>query len=187
MGFSIDAVGSEAETLFVSNHTDGLSPMMPSTLGKLDPSGKLTVVSAVSGGPYTDLNAELTGTGDARLYAFFIKPANMNPNVDPVFGLLDKATAAVSKAVTATGISVATAGSAGGCTNGGGCINSWAFSFWGGRFYFYTGHGMPSTVTEYDPFVETGTGITLNYTTAPIDIVGAGVSTCAPTRPPIVR
>jgi hypothetical protein len=34
----------------------------------------------------------------------------MNPNVDPVFGWLDKATAVVSKAVTATGISVATAG-----------------------------------------------------------------------------
>jgi hypothetical protein len=185
MGFSIDRAGSEAETLFISNHSNALSPMT-SALAKIDASGTLTMVSPFSGGTFTNMNAELTGTGDARLYAFFITPANTDPNVDPLFGLAEKATAAVSRSVTITGLSVTTAGTKG-CTNGGGCINSWAFSFWGGRFYFYTGHGTPSTVTEYDPFVEGGSGITLNYATAPIEIVGAGVSTCAPTKPPIVR
>jgi hypothetical protein len=42
-------------------------------------------------------------------------------------------------------------------------------------------------VTQYDPFAETGNGITLQYATAPLTIVGAGVSTCAPTDPPIVH
>ena len=66
MGFSIDAVGSEAETLFVSNHSDPRSPMA-STLGKLDASGKLAVLAPVTGGPYTDLNAELTGPAETAL------------------------------------------------------------------------------------------------------------------------
>ena len=64
----------------------------------------------------------------------------------------------------------------------------WAFSFWGGSFYFYT---MPdetvypnrtTNVTKYDP----GTGAldTSYMTNIGFRIVGAGVSTCAPIKPP---
>jgi len=52
---------------------------------------------------------------------------------------------------------------------------SFAFAFWGGDFWIFTGNGQ-STVTEYDPVAQKETTVA----TAPIEIVGAGVSTCAP-------
>ena len=58
----------------------------------------------------------------------------------------------------------------------------WAFSFWGGHFYLYTSQQMGTTVTDYDP-----SSGSINPSFMPnigFDIVGAGVSTCAPTVPP---
>ena len=61
--------------------------------------------------------------------------------------------------------------------------NDWAFSFWGGHFYLYTsqgqGVGNGSNVTDYDPV--SGSIDTTFMTGIGFDIVGAGVSTCAPT------
>ncbi len=57
-----------------------------------------------------------------------------------------------------------------------GAKQAFAFAFWGGDFWIFTGNGGPSTVTKYDPNAQTET----NVATAPIAIVGAGVSTCAP-------
>ena len=184
MGFSNDAPGSASETLFVAQRL-AMGANGSAALGRLSATGALDPVGPFSGGGISGLDAELTGTGDARLYAFFIKGDNRDANFDPLLGLIDKATASVSKPVTLKGVSAATSG--GNCTNGGGCIRDWAFSFWGGRFYFYTAAQTNSMVTEYDPLADGGTGITLNYATAPLQIVGAGVSTCAPTTPPIVR
>jgi len=55
--------------------------------------------------------------------------------------------------------------------------NAWAFAFWGGVFWIFHGSGV-STVTKYDPVSNTET----TATTAPLLIVGAGVSTCAPQK-----
>lgn len=57
----------------------------------------------------------------------------------------------------------------------GGIMNAFAFGFWGGDFYLFTGTSG-STITKFDPLTkkETVVGTTSQR------IVGAGVSTCAP-------
>jgi hypothetical protein len=64
------------------------------------------------------------------------------------------------------------------------CPQAWAFSFWGGDFYLYTSPDgtTDSTVTHYT----TGDGgIDTSYVNdTGMVIVGAGVSTCAPTTQP---
>jgi hypothetical protein len=62
----------------------------------------------------------------------------------------------------------------------------YAFSFWGGSFWFYTASDTDSTkVTRYDPTTNPPT-TTVAAPMLPFTIVGAGVSTCAPlTFPPI--
>ena len=57
-----------------------------------------------------------------------------------------------------------------------GSNEAWAFAFWGGEFWIFDGKGGTSVVTEYDPVAQTETVVG----NAPIDVVGAGVSTCAP-------
>jgi hypothetical protein len=54
--------------------------------------------------------------------------------------------------------------------------SSFAFAFWGGAFYIFTGDSGNSTVTKYDP----SDGSVSFQGTSPGLIVGAGVSTCAP-------
>jgi|GEM_PF-3500705 len=54
------------------------------------------------------------------------------------------------------------------------------FSFWGGDFYFYTAPSNGTVVTH----LQTSTGATTTSPELGFTIVGAGVSTCAPTAPP---
>lgn len=160
MGFSSDAQGSDNEALFLSDHSGA-------GLAKLDTSSfQLRTI-----GPFTgDLagrTAELTGTGDGKLHGFFTtEPAQIAE--------ISKGTGEILSTKALTGVS---AGSA------------WAFSFYGGDFYVYTassGSGGPppvgagSDVTRYRP---SDGSITVVTHTA-FKIVGAGVSTCAPTTLP---
>ena len=59
--------------------------------------------------------------------------------------------------------------------------NGWAFAFWGGDFWLFTSPTGLSQVDRYQP--STGTTSTV-LTGIGDNIVGAGVSTCAPTAPP---
>jgi hypothetical protein len=162
MGFSAEVKGSSAETLFLSDH-DGAG------LGKLDTSSYL--VQAI--GPYTGALAgktcELTGTGDGTLWGFFVtSPAQI--------AQISKGTGAI---LSSTPLPNVYAG------------NAWAFSFYGGDFYVYTsslgsGGGPPladggSDVTRYRP---SDGSITVVKQKVGFTIVGAGVSTCAPTTLP---
>jgi hypothetical protein len=58
-----------------------------------------------------------------------------------------------------------------------GVENAYAFAFWGGDFWIFHGSGT-STVTKYDPVTKMESTAAM----APILIVGAGVSTCAPQK-----
>lgn len=104
--------------------------------------------------------AELTGTGDGRLFGFFTTtPTNV--------AQIDKSSGATAMPVPMNGVPTPT---------------DWAFSFWGGHFYLYVSQGSGTTVVDYDP---TSGNINPNYMpNIGFDIVGAGVSTCAPTVPP---
>jgi hypothetical protein len=162
MGFSSDAPGSNAETLFVSDNTGpgGLGVAGGGKgLAKLD-LGTMTLTPL---GPYTAANAgfdaELTGTGDAELYGFFTTtPANL--------AKIDKATGATPASTSLPTVNAATGG--------------FAFSFWGGDFWFYTEGANGSSVTHFETATQTSKVVLkdLGYT-----IVGAGVSTCAPQTP----
>ena len=103
---------------------------------------------------------ELTGTGDGRLYALCL-PKN---GTGSTLAQIDPATAQI------IGEDQLTTG------NG---QEALAFAFWGGDFWIFTSTGtMPfkTTVTEYDPVAKTEVAMTALAD----EIVGAGVSTCAP-------
>ncbi len=125
-------------------------------LAKIDTTTlKLTFIGAFGTGGGA---GELTGRGDG-LFAFF----NGSP---PRVASLDKAT---GKVLTSKNLSGVTIGS------------GWAFAHWGGTFWLFHAPSGSSQVTEYD--FEKGTS-TVAKTGLGFVIVGAGVSTCAPTERP---
>ena len=163
MGYSSNNAGSTAETLYVAGVGNAVTGGGDG-LGLVD-FGKKTVGPI---GPFTGTlagqNAELTGTGDGRLFGFF--------TTSPVrVAQIDKTNGSTQTPVPMTGVQTP---------------NDWAFSFWGGHFYLYTsqgqGTGNGSNVTDYDP--TTGSVNTTFMTGIGFDIVGAGVSTCAPVIAP---
>lgn len=151
MGFVSNALSTNAETLYVAAH-DG------SALGIIDRQTlKLERVGEYSSD--LDGSAELTGTGDARLFGFFL--------TNPVQIVeLDKVTAK-TKGQSDVGVTIG---------------DAWAFAFWGGDFWLFTSDNRPtSEVHRYRP--STGE-LQLVIPDVGYEIVGAGVSTCAPVVPP---
>ena len=99
---------------------------------------------------------ELTSRGDGQLFALCMKTSGARlAQIDPQ----------TAKVIGADDLGV------------GSSTSAFAFAFWGGKFWIFTGNqGVGSTVTEYDPVQKTETQV---LTTQEV-IVGAGVSTCAP-------
>lgn len=154
MGFATDQNGP-AETLYVgeANYT------MPSRgLAKIDASSYAFDFIGSFSRPLGNA-VELTGTGDGRLYGYFLA----NPGPGGYLAELDKTNATI---LSATGLPV------------GSSMASFAFAFWGGDFYFFTANmdGAPTTVTRYRPSDRS----LVDVATLASTVVGAGVSTCAP-------
>jgi hypothetical protein len=168
MGFSSDAANSSDETLYVAaTGSDGVGFGLGGGslgLGEIDLTSKALTPIGPFTGSLAGQSAELTGTGTGLLYGFFTgTPVQV--------AQIDKSSGATSNAVTMTGVEQP---------------NYWAFSFWGGDFYLYTCNSDPSrttNVTHYSP--ATGTIDTSYMTNIGFRIVGAGVSTCAPTVQPV--
>jgi hypothetical protein len=170
MGFSANASGAAAETLFIDGigalggGGSGLATIDLGTL-VLNPIGNFS-------GYLAGEDCELTGTGDGRLYGFFVNdPLTQTP---ASVAQIDKSNASIlSNALLPESVDTGT---------------DWAFSFWGGSFYLYTADQNvdpedTSDVTEYDPKAN-ATSVVLSQ--IGFRIVGAGVSTCAPlVKPPI--
>jgi hypothetical protein len=163
MGFSTDAANGMSEQLFVTGTGDASNSP---GLGRID----FTTDSVVPLGQFTGTlkgkNAELTGTGDARLFGFF--------TTSPVeVAQIDKKSGAVVSTAKLPEVETPSA---------------WAFSFWGGDFYLYTAPspfsdpGRTTNVSKYHP--QDGTTDPAYMTNIGFTIVGAGVSTCAPVEPP---
>jgi hypothetical protein len=166
MGFSTDSATSTSETLYVAATGNGglFGGGGSEGLGSLSTTTDVLTPIGMFSGSLNGQNAELTGTGDGRLYGFFVT----SPTTQ--IAQIDKTTGATSNVVPMTGVEVP---------------NYWAFSFWGGDFYLYTCPADPSrttNVTHYSP--GTGTIDTSYMTNVGFRIVGAGVSTCAPTVQP---
>lgn len=162
MGFSTSSKGGSNEQLF-------LSDSLGAGLAKLDTDSlKLSYVGQYTG-TLSGKRSELTGTGDGKLYGFFVAaPAQIAE--------ISKGTGEIIDAKELPGVYTGSA---------------WAFSFYGGDFYVYTasegnGGGPPragggSDVTRYRP---SDGSVTVVKPKVGFKIVGAGVSTCAPTEGP---
>jgi len=161
MAFSSNAAGSTDETLYVAGLEDLLQGGRAG-LGKIDlATMKLSFVGDYSGS-LRGQGAELTGTGDAKLFGFYTtEPASL--------AAIDKASAATSDTKALTGVRTG---------------DAWAFSFWGGDFWFYTANGgQESRVTRLRSSGDNSITVVMPQVGG-FRIVGAGVSTCAPTTPP---
>lgn len=152
MGFASD-VGGAAEKLYVSdNGSDGVIR----GLGSIDTTTfKVDVI-----GPFGIRipRSELTGTGDGRLFAFW---PDSSKGGNSHLSELSKTT---GKVVAQTDLPI------------GEDNNSFAFAFWGGDFWIFTGVPGLTDVSRFRP----SDGTVTVPTTHPSSIVGAGVSTCAP-------
>ncbi|MEB2313923.1 MAG: hypothetical protein OZ921_09940 [Sorangiineae bacterium] len=156
MGFSTAGPGSTVDTLFIADsntgsNAKGLGFIDTATL-QLNVIGNYDLISA---------RAELTGTGDGRLYAAF-------EGTPYVVAELDKTSAHVVSQAPQSQIKY------------GAGQSNFAFAFWGGSFWLFVGPGTSTDVFEYDP----ASGTTAKRTSVSQVIVGAGVSTCAPLAPP---
>ena len=165
MGFSSDTSGSSSETLYVTGTGTNGNGEQPRASARSRCPRTLQPIGAFTGDATLDgQGAELTGTGDARLFGFF------TTSPDARVGQINTSTGAILSDDDISGLSPP---------------NAWAFTFWGGAFYLYTSpDGVQlSTVTRFDP---TTKQVDTSYNlSAPMVIVGAGVSTCAPIVPPM--
>ncbi|MDB4960168.1 MAG: hypothetical protein JWP01_167 [Myxococcales bacterium] len=154
MGFSTEVAGGTTDKLFVAG---GSGPDAPtSTLATLD----TTSMSAMSKGTVTGW-PELTGTGSAELWGFF--PSASGARIEK----LNKANGAALTTFTLPGTLS-------------GQPMAWAFAAWGGDFWIFLMKGSETQTTVYQ--IHGANGQLKGMTAAPgRRIVGAGVSTCAPT------
>ncbi|MBX3232036.1 MAG: hypothetical protein KIT84_20025 [Labilithrix sp.] len=163
MGFATASKGGSNEVLFLSdNGGGGLAKLDTRTL-------KLSFVGAYTGA-LEGKTSELTGTGEGKLYGFFVTaPAQIAE--------ISKGTGEILSTKELPDVYAG---------------NAWAFSFYGGDFYIYTssegnGGGPPraggggSDVTRYRP---SDGSVEIVKRKVGFKIVGAGVSTCAPTESP---
>lgn len=154
MGFSSDTQGGSAETLYIAGGTDpGASTT--STFASLNTTSMTSsTLGSVEGSP------ELTGTGNAELWGFF--PTESTPRVEKI----NKTNGQGLQTFNAPTLA--------------GTPAAWAFAFWGGDFWIFLERQTDANTIVYQ--MDGTTGAIKGQTSASgRSIVGAGVSTCAPT------
>jgi hypothetical protein len=154
MGFVADSATATTDTLYISGsgQTTNLSSTKFGTLSTTAPY-PITVETTLDGAP------ELTGTGDAKLWAFF-------PNLStPQVRQLDKGTGASLTTFDAAALQ--------------GSPLAWAFAFWGGDFWIFLERKGDGETHVWHLDGKTG-AVTDAVPVTGRHIVGAGVSTCAP-------
>jgi hypothetical protein len=151
MGYAADT-NDAGETLYVAQASSGQTSHGLATIDT-------TTMKASFVGQFTPpiQGAELTGTGDGRLFAFFTNPTGSGSHIVEV----DRTTGAI------LGDNPLMVGAP---------EDGYAFAFWGGVFWVFTEQQGPTTVTRFDPSTKSETTVTTMNDT----VVGAGVSTCAP-------
>ncbi len=157
MGFVSNSAMSTDETLYIAG---GGMIGGASNLGTLDTSSfTITKGGSLNGDP------ELTGTGLAELWGFF--PVTTNNPMARV-AQIDKTSASESNAIPLTSLT--------------GMAEAWAFAFYGGDFWVFLASQGGATVV-YHVTKAGGMQPVDQLDTMTRHIVGAGVSTCAPTTP----
>jgi len=158
MGFSTNAGTTDKETLFLIGGTGPVGALLTVDFAK-------ETISPVVNLP-EQVDLELTGTGDGRLYGFL--------QSDPLaIAAVDKSTAVFSSRAPLTSVPQPQP-------------PMFAVAFWGGDFYVYTATDTsPSKTTTVSRYRPSDKSLDNAYmTNIGFHIVGAGVSTCAPTIAP---
>ncbi|MDP1915667.1 MAG: hypothetical protein Q8L14_05450, partial [Myxococcales bacterium] len=154
MGFVTDTAGGTTDTLYIAGNA--VSSMFTNsqfgTLATTSPFN-VTLRAQLTGAP------ELTGTGDAHLWAFF---PNLSP---PLVSELNKQNGMTLRSFPAPTLM--------------GQPTAWAFAFWGGDFWIFLQRQNEASTTVYRMNGTTG-AVTTPIPNSGRRIVGAGVSTCAP-------
>lgn len=152
MGFVTDTETGSSETLYVSSYTPG------DGIGRLNFSNM--AIERVGFYDKANAAAELTGTGDGRLYGFFLDT--------PVrVGRIDKTDADLQSSIDLPDMQIGA---------------GWAFAFWGGAFWLFTAPGGGNS--RVDRLDVASLQLTSAQDDVGLQVVGAGVSTCAPVVAP---
>ncbi|HEY1551825.1 MAG TPA: hypothetical protein VGG28_28560 [Kofleriaceae bacterium] len=170
MGYSTDTMGGSTDTLFIAGGADldGESDPDPAMLATLDTSSmSAKVVGSINGRP------ELTGNANAELWGWF-------PDVD------GSSTPLVEQIDKTTGMAVAANTYQESSLDDGEEPVAWAFGFYGGDYWVFlelqSDSPEQSTVYQVAGPTSATPGMIVSKTPATgLEIVGAGVSTCAPT------
>jgi hypothetical protein len=168
MGFVTNTAGGSDETLFISGGAALGAGGNASDLGAVVPSTYAT--TRVGAMPVHAPNSpELTGTGNAELWAYY-------PGGNGIVAQINKATGASMHDYTLPSV-----------TSGGRQVTAWAFAHYGGRYYIFVstndlfGFSPKNLVLRLDPMGNGGQGATTTIIdNSNYEVVGAGVSTCAP-------
>jgi hypothetical protein len=156
MGFSTDVVGGTADTLFIAGAATLDLQTQMSNFAKLDTTTMTAgMIGKVQGWP------ELTGTANADLWGFFPNPTH------PRVAKLDKTSGAELQMFPLSAIA--------------GQPRSWAFAAWGGDLWVFLERTVNDTMTTIYQVDGMNGGIRSTTPATGRHIVGAGVSTCAPT------
>jgi hypothetical protein len=166
MGFVSEIPGSDAETLYLAGGDASVYAIGASGsfhLGKLN----TTTFAASDLGPGVAANGhkvpDLSGTGNGDLWGYF-PGANLFDK--GVVAQLDKATGARLHTYDVPG--------------DGATVDAWAFAHHGGRYYLFI-NSSANQVLRLDPAGNNGMGqVDVVVPDSPYEVVGAGVSTCAP-------
>lgn len=160
MGFVADSEGSDFETLYIAGGAAG--ELVQGDLGTINKDS--LAVATVGDLPLEEQSPELTGTGDAKLYGYW--PGSIETKI----ASLNKTSAAQGEG-----------GESWALPSLGSSATAWAFAQWGGKFYVFVTSGagvQTSQVVELDPTTGSTEVVVEN---SAYRVVGAGVSTCAPT------
>lgn len=161
MAFVTNDAADHCDKLYAhSGISPGIDGPGVGALGVIDPQTLvLSEIVAIDSGW-----GELTGTGDGRLFAF-------EGDTETYIREYDKSTGAILGTWPLPGLA---------------SPGAFAFAYWGGDFYLFVSKTQdiegPSLVLHLDFDESDGNGVALTTVveSAPISIVGAGVSTCAP-------
>jgi hypothetical protein len=156
MGFSTDAAGGTTDTLYIAGGADPLGDA--SKLAQLNTTSmNPTMIGNLQGWP------EMTGTGKAELWGFF--PDGGTPRIQQL---------SKTNGMGLTTFPLPSLADGGGIGDA-----AFAFAFWGGDFWIFLRKLSDSSTKVYQVDGTTGA---IKGTTPPTgrEIVGAGVSTCAP-------
>jgi hypothetical protein len=117
----------------------------------------------------TFLNGQVTGSGDGRLFAFYEDPPSGQPGTtDAKVAELDKASGRAKTPITLTGFPM---------------HSGFATAFWGGDLWVFNGIS-DTNVEGLLARVAPATGkLDVMIPDVGFEVMGAGVSTCAPTTP----